>query len=145
MFSQTGIDMEYTSTPHEIPLQDCCHQSSILPAEMFLCFLAHVPHWFDFLINWFFWFFLYRVRLSLDPICLFLYCWFHSYYCLSPTASWWAKREYSATLFYQASSWLCCTGIECGPIRETSSHASRQETLVQSHLSWLSHCGRVLP
>ena len=36
--------------------------------------------------------------------------------------------------------WLCCTNL----VWETSSHATRQETLVHSHLSSLSRCGLIL-
>ena len=40
--------------------------------------------------------------------------------------------------------WLCCPGIERKPVRETSSHATRQGTLVHSRLELLSHCGLIL-
>ena len=41
-------------------------------------------------------------------------------------------------------SWLCCLGIVWEPIRETSSHVSRQGTIVHIRLSWLSLCGLIL-
>ena len=42
--------------------------------------------------------------------------------------------------------WLCCPGIvwECNTIREKSSHAFCQGTLIRSHLSTLSHCVLIL-
>ena len=40
--------------------------------------------------------------------------------------------------------WLCCPGVAWDPIRETSSYATRQETLGHSRLSSLSHCGLTL-
>ena len=36
--------------------------------------------------------------------------------------------------------WLCCPGIALEPIRQTSSHAIRQGTLVHSRLGSLNHC-----
>ena len=39
---------------------------------------------------------------------------------------------------------ICCPGIVQEPIRETSSSAIFQETLVHSRLSSLSHCGQIL-
>ena len=40
--------------------------------------------------------------------------------------------------------WICCPGIVWEPIREASSNAACQATLVHSHLSSLSHCGLIL-
>ena len=41
-------------------------------------------------------------------------------------------------------SWVCCPGIVWEPIRKTSSHATRCETLGHNRLSSLSHCGLIL-
>ena len=40
--------------------------------------------------------------------------------------------------------WPCCPGIVWEPIRQTSSHATRQGTLGHGRLSLLSHCGLIL-
>ena len=63
-----------------------------------------------------------------------------------PKVRWQVVSKYANTLDPVKSELadLCCPDIVWGPIREMNSHATHQGMLVNSHLSWLSHCRLVL-
>ena len=59
---------------------------------------------------------------------------------------WQTTSKHAYTLDSTKSEWavLFCPGIVWAPIRETSSHATRQGTLVHKRPSSLYHCGLIL-
>ena len=54
------------------------------------------------------------------------------------------QASYSVSLRISRMSWPRCPGTVWEPIRETSSYATRQKTLVPSCLSSLTHCKLIL-
>ena len=63
-----------------------------------------------------------------------------------PVAGYSVTPKHAYALDATKSEWpvQCCPGIVCELIRETSSHATRQETLGDSRLSSLNHCGLIM-